>query len=259
MANNIDSTAQIASGVQLGSNTTVGAYAIIHEGVTLGDNCTIGSHCELGLPSGGASEKVLKIGNDANIRSHAVIYTGSQFGDMFSTGHFVQIRENTQGGNWLGIGSYSDIQGDCSLDDCVQIHSSVQIAKGTKIGALAYIFPHVHFMNDSFPPSDIEEPVFIGKMSVVATGVSLLPGVSVGSGCFIASNSVIRQNIADLDCVAGDPARSFSRLDRFYSLKRKEYFHPWVNRYPGKFSEAAQPVIQKVIQEIDQLISANKQ
>ena len=77
----IDSNTIVRSGTQIGENSFVGANCIIGE--YLMDFCinrTSGSH-------------VLKIGNDALIRSGSIIYTDSEIGEGFQTGHQVTIRE----------------------------------------------------------------------------------------------------------------------------------------------------------------------
>jgi acyl-[acyl carrier protein]--UDP-N-acetylglucosamine O-acyltransferase len=125
----IHPTAIVEDGAQLGADVTVGAYSIIHKNVQLGDGSIIGSHCEIGVPTPRANGKKLVIGNGAHIRSHSVFYAGSTFGEGLVTGHRVCVREGTQAGAHLQIGTASEIQGDCTLGECVRMQSNILIAR----------------------------------------------------------------------------------------------------------------------------------
>jgi UDP-3-O-[3-hydroxymyristoyl] glucosamine N-acyltransferase len=58
----------------------------------LGKNCKIGEYVIIG-EKGREDETV--IGDNANIRSHTVIYPGVRIGNDFQTGHGAMIREGT--------------------------------------------------------------------------------------------------------------------------------------------------------------------
>ena len=51
------------------------------------------------------------LGDNSLIRSHCILYAGSEFGSKFSTGHRVTIREFTKFGKSCRVGTVSDIQG----------------------------------------------------------------------------------------------------------------------------------------------------
>jgi len=55
------------------------------------------------------------IGANSLIRSHCIIYAGSNLVHNLTTGHRVTIRENTIAGHHCMFGTYRDIQGDCNI------------------------------------------------------------------------------------------------------------------------------------------------
>lgn len=135
----IHPTAIVEDGAQLGADVTVGAYSIIHKDVQLGDGSIIGSHCEIGLPTPRANGKKLVIGSGAHIRSHSVFYAGSTFGDGLVTGHRVCVREGTQAGAHLQIGTASEIQGDCTLGECVRMQSNIIISNSSLVASNVFL------------------------------------------------------------------------------------------------------------------------
>ena len=54
------------------------------------------------------------------IRSHSVFYQGSTFGSRLATGHRVTVREKTQAGENLRLGTLCDLQGTCVIGDYVR-------------------------------------------------------------------------------------------------------------------------------------------
>lgn len=209
----IHPTAIISIGAQLGADVSVGAYTIIHGNVQIGDGCTIGSHCEIGHPAPRAQGRLLVIGQNANIRSHSIFYEGSVFGDGLVTGHRVTVREGTQAGLNLQIGTLGDIQGTCHIGDYVRLHSNVHIGQHSTVGNFVWIFPYVVLTNDPHPPSEIMRGVTLSDYVAVATMSVILPGVEVGQGALIGAHSSVGRNVDPDTVVVGSPAKMICRTD----------------------------------------------
>ena len=209
----IHPTALISSDAQFGSDVSVGAYTIIHGNVQIGDGCNIGSHCEIGHPTPRAQGRPLVIGRGANIRSHSIFYEGSTFGDDLVTGHRVTVREGTQAGLNLQIGTLGDIQGTCQIGNYVRFHSNVHIGQHSKVGDFVWIFPYVVLTNDPHPPSEIMRGVTLRDYVAVATMSVILPGVEVGQGALIGAHSSVGRNVEPDTVVAGVPAKLICRTD----------------------------------------------
>ena len=105
------------------------AQVVIYPGVELGDGARVDAFVVLGEPPVGDSPGAapLRVGRNARIRSHTVIYGGSRIGDDFQTGHGVLMREATMIGDEVSIGSHSVVEHHVTIGDRVRIHSNAFI------------------------------------------------------------------------------------------------------------------------------------
>ena len=89
---NISKLAKVGNNVRIGDNTT------IYDNVVIGDNVTICNDCTIGEPSGNYysnlnyENPITIIKRDSLIRSHCIIYAGTELGEDFSSGHRVIFR-----------------------------------------------------------------------------------------------------------------------------------------------------------------------
>lgn len=56
-------------------------------------------------------------------------------------------------------------------------------------------------------------PIEIGENCWLGQNVSILPNVTIGKGCVIASNSVVKSDVPDFSIAAGSPARVVKRFN----------------------------------------------
>lgn len=179
--------------------------------IILGKNHNIEKYVILGcMPFSKIKNPVLKIDDNAFIKSHSVIYTNSRIGKNFKCGHSVLIRENTTIGNDCLVGSHSIIEKECVIGNHVIIQSSVYIPNCSIIDDNVFIGPRVCFTNDKYmlinssthlKGPHIEEGVRIGANS------TLLPGINIGKNTIIGAGSVVTKNIPKNKMVYGNPAR----------------------------------------------------
>jgi acetyltransferase-like isoleucine patch superfamily enzyme len=208
MTATIHPTALVSPDARIGAGVSVGPFSIIHGNVSIGDGSDIDSHCEIGYPTPLAQGRRLTIGSGARIRSHSVFYEGSTFGDKLTTGHRVTVREGTEAGTHLQIGTLGDIQGTCRIGDHVRIHSNVFIGQHAWIGDFVWLFPHVVLTNDPHPPSEVRRGVTLRDYAAVAAMSVILPGVTVGRGALVAAHSSVRRDVDADTLVAGFPAKA---------------------------------------------------
>ena len=220
--------------VTIGDSSYLDYGCVIRAGVTLGENSYVGPQSILGefqmdfhrnrtMPY----NHPLIIGKEALIRSHCVIYSGSNIGDHFQTGHHVTVRENTAAGNRWRVGTLSDIQGSCKIGDYVNMHSNVHIGMHSKIGSFVWIFPYCVFTNDPIPPSEIEWGCTVENYAVIATGSILLPGVTVGEGSFVGAGSVVTRDVPPAMLAVGNPAKVRSEISQLKNPVTLEPAYPW--------------------------------
>lgn len=228
----VSSKAIIGNNVRIGDNTT------IYDNVSIGDNTIIADHCVIGEPNGSYYDNVdnyvnpkTTIGKNSLIRSNSIIYAGSDFGEGFSTGHRVTIRENSKFGKHCRVGTVSDIQGYCSFGDYCWLHSNVHIGQGSKIGSFVFIYPYVVLTNDPTPPSNICLGPEIGDFSQIAVFSVLLPGVKIGRHALVGAGSIVGKNVDDYQLVIGSPAKVVKDVREIKSRETGEQHYPWPNRF----------------------------
>lgn len=95
---------------------------------------------------------------------------------------------------------------------------SVVIEDGVEFARGVYVSDHSH----SFDLADVpirdqpiarQAPVRIGAGSWLGQNVVVLPGVTIGRGCVIGANSVVRDDVPDRCVAVGAPARVVRTLD----------------------------------------------
>jgi acetyltransferase-like isoleucine patch superfamily enzyme len=195
--------------------------------------------------------KTLQLGEGSVIRSHTVLYEGSELGADTQTGHHVLIREGTRTGANLRIGSYSDIEGDCVIGDCARFHGYAHIGRGSRIGNFVHLYSLSILLNDPLPPSEVMEPPILEDGVVVTVGVTVMAGSHMRVGSFAASRSVVSGEVPAGAVVQGPEGRIVTHVT-FLTSFRHGIRHPWTrnfsNRYPV-WAHQRLAVLEKTILE----------
>jgi len=92
---------------------------------------------------------------------------------------------------------------------------------------------------------EIKDNCYIGSNAII------LPGVTIGPNVLIAAGSVVNKSIPPNSCVAGVPARVYSKFDEFIqgyeeSIKMSPSFHSNVFTAPG---QEIKDKIKKLLEE----------
>lgn len=112
-------------------------------------------------------------------------------------------------GNNVSIGSSSIIEGYGNIGDDVRVQSMVFIPTHTVIGNGVFIGPSAVLTNDRYPPTgrpELKGPV-IGDNAVIGANATVLPGVSIGEGAFVAAAAVVTRDVPGGMMAIGAPAR----------------------------------------------------
>jgi acetyltransferase-like isoleucine patch superfamily enzyme len=198
--------------------------AILYESVDLGENATIGPWAVLGSPpAGDPGDLVLRVGRDAVIRSHSVIYAGSVIGDAFQTGHGTLIREHNEIGDRVSVGSHTVVEHHVRLADGVRIHTGAFIPEFSILEEGAWVGPHVVFTNASYPLSPGAKSSLRGPHlkpgAKIGANATLLPGVVIGANSLVGAGSVVVRDVPDGVIVAGNPARIVRSIDEIAAYR----------------------------------------
>jgi acetyltransferase-like isoleucine patch superfamily enzyme len=104
-----------------------------------------------------------------------------------------------------------------------------------------WLYPGVVLTNDPRPPSDTLLGTTISDYAVVAVGVTVLPGVTVGKGALIAAGSVLTRDAEEEGLYSGNPARLKGKVSDLLVENGDSNPYPWRFRftkgYPSEFIE----------------------
>lgn len=171
----------------------------------LGEGCEIQSNVSLGAAGEGAPPV---IGSESTIRSGAIIYSDVTIGDRFTTGHNILIREQTTIGDDVIVGTNTVIDGTTTIGSRVSMQTGVYIPTETTIGDNVFLGPHAVLTNDPYPirkDVDLIGPILEDGVSIGANA-TVLPGVAIGEGSFVAAGAVVTEDIPPNTLAVGTPA-----------------------------------------------------
>ena len=180
-----------------------------------------------------------RIGRNAVLRSHAVVYAGVEIGDGFSCGHRVTIREGSRIGRGCRIGTDCDLQGHLTIGSHTRMHSGVFVPQHTTVEKLVWIFPRTVLLNDPHPPSDTcTRGPTLRAFSVVGAPARSSPASRSVEGRLSGAGSVVRSDVPADAVVVGVPARVVgTTADIVCREGRLERVYPWWRHfrrgYPG--------------------------
>ncbi len=97
---------------------------------------------------------------------------------------------------------------DAAYPGKVYIGDEVRITSGACV--MAHIKAGKH-LRENYYPSVVRE-VRIEKYAFIGLNAVILPGVTVGEGAIVVSNSVVMQDVKPYTIVSGNPAKVISRL-----------------------------------------------
>jgi len=192
----------------------------VMDNVSIGKNVDIGDYVIIGIVPKRAKEKeTTSIGDKSVIRSHTVIYAGTNIGEHFNTGHNTVIRENNSIGNNVSIGSNTTLEIGNKIGNNVKIHSNCIIGEFVVIEDYAWIGPSVITLATLHPPCPryeecaMHDPIVIKKNAKIGGNVTLTPGVIIGENSLIGAGSVVTHNILPNSVAVGNPAKVIKTID----------------------------------------------
>lgn len=178
----------------------------------IGEGAQIFEPVTIGFPSrenvGRTGFQGTTIGRNAVLRSGTIIYCDVIIGDNFQSGHNSVIREKTRIGDRTVVGTATVIDGNSTIGNSVSLQSMVYIPTNTTIGDNVFIGPNTVLTNDRYPPSSgtLIGPKIRDRAAIGANS-TILPGISIGEGAFVAAGSVVTRDVPDYMMAIGSPAR----------------------------------------------------
>jgi acetyltransferase-like isoleucine patch superfamily enzyme len=178
---------------------------VIGEGAQIFEPVTIGFPSRENIGKTGFPGST--IGRHAVLRSGTIIYCDVIIGDNFQSGHNTLIREKTRIGDRTAIGTATVIDGNTIIGNGVSLQSMVYIPTNTTIGDRVFIGPNAVLTNDRYPPSGSLDGPVIKAGAAIGANATILPGVCIGEGAFVAAGSVVTRDVPYHMMAIGTPAR----------------------------------------------------
>jgi len=221
----------------IGTNVSIGEFAIVRKDVRLGDNVIIHPHA---IVNGGADiavgveifpyaligkepkgagatarppsfTRAITIGCDSSIGPGAVIFYNVDIGENTLLGDGASIREQCVIGSRCIISRYVTINYNTRVGNRTKIMDLTHITGNSVIGEDVFVSTGVFTTNDNRIGAagyqgDIQGPT-IEDGAMIGAGAVLLPGVRIGRGAIVGAGSVVTRDVARATTVMGTPAR----------------------------------------------------
>ncbi|HIG63739.1 MAG: N-acetyltransferase [Methanobacteriota archaeon] len=187
-------------------------------GSTIGEGCFLDRDVVIGYPPGDElplldSDREAEIagaavGDNCTLRA-GTLYSRARLGSSVRSGHGWLVREDSTVGNGCLIGTGVTIDNDCRVGDHCSLQTGVYIPTGSRIGDRCFLGPNATLTNDRTPlRTDYRlEGVTLGDDVTVGANATLMPGISVGEGAFIAGGAVVTRDVPVWKMAVGVPAR----------------------------------------------------
>jgi len=215
----------IRAGAVIGDNVCIHPHAVINSGVVIGNGVEIFPGAYLGKPPKGAGatarpiafEPRVEIGDECSIGPHAVIFYDVIVGNNTLVGDGASLREQVRVGHHCLISRYVTVNYNTVIGDNTRIMDLTHITGNCRIGNNVFISVLVSSTNDNVVVTrEYDDEVILGPQvdddATIGAGASLLPGVKIGRGAFVASNAVVTRDVEPYNLVMGIPAKMVKNL-----------------------------------------------
>lgn len=146
------------------------------------------------------------------VHDSAIVDPGAKIGAFTAIWHFCHVEagavigENCNLGQNVYVGNEAVVGNGCRLGNSVSVFSHVEL------GDFVFCAPFMVFTHIAFPRAAVNRRATFSK-TIVKTGASLganstvVPGITIGSGTFLAASSTLTKDSKDWSLMVGSPAR----------------------------------------------------
>ena len=216
----VDPYAVIGKAV-IGRDTRIHAHVVVADGVRIGEAVEIFPGAFIGKEPKGAGalartpkfERFVEIGSNSSIGPHAVLYYDVRIGHNTLIGDGASIREQCRIGSFCIVSRYVTLNYNAHVGDRTKIMDNTHITGNCRIGNDVFISIHVGTTNDNVIKGGYADHIagpVIEDGATLAVGVSVLPGVVVGTHAVVGAGAVVTRDVAPGTTVMGIPAKARS-------------------------------------------------
>jgi acetyltransferase-like isoleucine patch superfamily enzyme len=216
----------VVESTSIGEGATIGEFSVVRPGAVIGDGVAILPHVivDAGVEIGAGTEvqpgsyigrrpraagaivreptyeERLRIGAGCAIGAHAVVYYDVEIGDDTLIGDHASVRECTWIGSRCAIGRMNAIDREVRIEDGTSSMMACNIVAKTVVGKDVFIGAHFLTTNDNALGAEGWDAETVLETSIedgarIGAGVTLVPGVTIGRGAFVAAGSIVTRDV----------------------------------------------------------------
>lgn len=146
------------------------------------------------------------------IHESSFVDAGAKLGLHTSIWHFVHVESGAVVGENCNIGQSCYIGNNAVVGNACRLGNSVAIFSHVELGDYVFCAPYMVFTHIDFPRAAVSRRAVFAK-TVVGTGSTLganctvVPGIEIGTGTFLAAGATLTNSTADWSLMIGTPAR----------------------------------------------------
>lgn len=146
------------------------------------------------------------------IHPSAIVDPGAKVGLYTSVWHFSHVEsgavigENCNLGQNVYIGNNAIVGNGCRLGNSVSVFSHV-VLEDFVFCAPFMVFTHIAFPRAAISRRDCFETTLVRTGATLGANSTVIPGITIGSGTFLAAGSTLTKSSRDWALMIGTPAR----------------------------------------------------
>ena len=154
------------------------------------------------------------------IHKTAIMECGAMIGDFTSIWHFAHIEGRAQIGENCNLGQGTYVGNNAKIGNACRIGNSVSVFSHVELEDFVFCAPFMVFTHIKFPRAAVNRhSVFIkthvGKGASLGANSTVVPGVTIGEGAFIAAGSVLTRSCSPWALMVGSPAKQVGWVSAF--------------------------------------------
>ena|SRR5690606_5179732 len=155
-----------------------------------------------------------------SIHPSAVVDDGALIGPGTRVWHFTHICSGARVGAQVSVGQNVFIAAKAVVGDRCKIQNNVSIYDGVTLEDDVFCGPSVVFTNVYNPRAHIERkheyrPTRVMRGATLGANCTIVCGVTIGRGAFVAAGAVINRDVPDHALMAGVPARQLGWISDY--------------------------------------------
>ncbi len=154
------------------------------------------------------------------IHNTATVADLAKIGDFTSVWHYSHVEgravigENCNLGQGVYVGNDAIIGNGCRIGNSVSIFSNVEL-EDFVFCAPFMVFTHIAFPRAIVSRRNIFEKTLVKLGATLGANSTVVPGVTVGQGAFLAAGAILTKSCKDWALLVGSPARQVGWVSAF--------------------------------------------